>query len=51
MLIVAYSTSSVDLDPADLAEDVHRLLDDLSKRRPDRRHMVAGECMPVVDVY
>jgi HSP20 family protein len=27
------------------------LLDDLSKRRPDRRHMVAGECMPVVDVF
>jgi HSP20 family protein len=47
----AYSTSSVDLDPADLAEDVHRLLDDLAKRRPDRRHVVAGECMPVVDVF
>lgn len=51
MRVGAYSTNSVDLDPADLAEDVHRLLDDLSKRRPDRRHMVAGECMPVVDVY
>jgi HSP20 family protein len=47
----AYSTSPLELDPADLAEDVHRLLDDLSKRRPDRRHMVAGECMPVVDVF
>ncbi len=47
----AYTTSSMELDPADLAEDVHRLLDDLSRRRPDRRHMVAGECMPVVDVY
>ena len=47
----AYSTSSVDLDPSDLAEDVQRLLDDLSRRRPDRRHMVAGECMPVVDVF
>lgn len=47
----AYSTSSVDLDPADLAEDVHRLLDDLSRRRPDRRHVVTGECMPVVDVF
>jgi len=46
----AYSTSSVDLDSADLAEDVHRLLDDLSRRRPDRR-VVAGECMPVVDVF
>ena len=37
--------------PADLAEDVHRLLDELAKRRADRRHVVAGECMPVVDVF
>ena len=41
----------MELDPADLAEDIHRLLDDLSRRRPDRRHMVAGECMPGVDVF
>jgi len=41
----------MDLDPADLAQDVHRLFDDLAKRRPDRRHVVAGECMPVVDVF
>ena len=34
----AYSTSSMELDPADLAEDVHRLLDDLSRRRPAIRH-------------
>jgi len=47
----AYSTGSMDLDPADLADDVHRLFEDLSKRRADRRHMVAGECMPVVDVF
>jgi HSP20 family protein len=47
----AYSTSSVDLDPADLAEDVQRLFDDLARRRADRRHMVAGECMPLVDVF
>ena len=45
------SGSSLDLDPADLAQDVHRLLDDLAKGRPDRRHVVAGECMPVVDVF
>lgn len=37
--------------PADLAEDVHRLLDDLARRHPERRHVVAGECMPVVDVF
>lgn len=41
----------MDLDPADLAQDVHRLFEDLAKRRPDRRHVVAGECMPVVDVF
>lgn len=47
----ARPTSSMELNPAELADDVHRLLDDLSKRRPDRRHMVAGECMPGVDVF
>ena len=41
----------MDPDPADLAQDVHRLLEDLARRRPDRRHVVAGECMPVVDVF
>jgi len=38
-------------ESADLSEDVHRLLDDLARRRPDRRQLVAGECMPVVDVF
>ena len=47
----AYTSSSMDLDPADLAEDVRRLFDDLSKRHPDRRPIVTGECMPVVDVF
>ena len=37
--------------PADLTQDVQRLLDDLAKGRPDRRHVVTGECMPVVDVF
>ncbi len=41
----------MDLDPADVAEDVHRLFEDLARRRPDRRHVVAGQCMPVVDVF
>ena len=41
----------MDLDPGVLADDVRRLFDDLARRRPDRRHMVAGECMPVVDVF
>lgn len=46
----SYSTGAMD-QPADLAEDVHRLLDDLARRRPEQRHMVSGECMPVVDVF
>ena len=37
--------------PDGLSADVHRLLDDLARGRPDRRHVVAGECMPVVDVF
>jgi len=49
--MVAFSSSSMDLDPADLTQDVQRLFEDLARRRPDRRHVVAGECMPVVDVF
>jgi len=37
--------------PVDLTGDVQRLLEDLARRRPDRRQLVAGECMPVVDVF
>lgn len=48
--MAAFSSGSMD-QPADLSADVHRLLDDLAKRRSDRRHVVAGECMPVVDVF
>ncbi|HYE87155.1 MAG TPA: Hsp20/alpha crystallin family protein [Vicinamibacterales bacterium] len=44
------STGPID-QPADLTDDVHRLLDDLARRRPDKRQLVAGECMPVVDVF
>lgn len=47
----AFSSSSIDLDPVDLAQDVQRLFEDLARRRPDRRHVVSGECMPVVDVF
>jgi HSP20 family protein len=41
----------MDRDTADLAEDVRRLFEDLASRRPDRRHVVAGECLPLVDVF
>lgn len=49
--MAAFSSSALDQHPADLAEDVQRLFEDLARRRPDRRHVVAGECMPVVDVF
>jgi HSP20 family protein len=48
--MATFSSGSMD-QPEDLAQDVHRLLEDLARRRPDRRHVVAGECMPVVDVF
>lgn len=48
---MAFTGTSVESDPADLAQDVRRLFDDLAARRPERRHVVAGECRPLVDVF
>lgn len=48
---MAAFSSSMDIDPTDLAQDVQRLFEDLARRRADRRHVVSGECMPVVDVF
>ena len=48
--MAAYSSGAMD-QPADLSDDVHRLLADLARSRPDKRQLVAGECMPVVDVF
>lgn len=47
----AFSSVPVEADSAELPLNVQRLFDDLAKRRPDRRHVVAGECMPVADVF
>ena len=41
----------ISTDVGDLSQEVRRLFDDLSKRRPDRRHVVSGECMPLLDVF
>lgn len=41
----------VSTDVGDLGQEVRRLFEDLAKRRPDRRHMVSGECMPLLDVF
>jgi HSP20 family protein len=48
---MAAFSSSMDLDPADLAQDVHRLFEDLARHRPEQRPVVSGQCMPVVDVF
>ena len=48
---MAFTGTSVESDPADLAQDVQRLFEDLAASRPERRHVVAGECMPLVDVF
>ena len=34
-----------------LAGDVGRLFEDLAARRSGRRHVVTGECVPLVDVF
>jgi HSP20 family protein len=43
-------SSSMGPEPAGLAQDVHRLFEDLIRSRPDCRS-VAGECVPLVDVF
>src|SRR5687768_15893541 len=41
----------VSTDVGDLTHEVRRLFEDLARRRPDRRHMVSGECLPLLDVF
>ena len=41
----------VSTDVGDLGQEVRRLFEELGRRRPERRHMVSGECMPLQDVY
>lgn len=38
-------------DVGDVASDVRRLFEDLSKQRPDRRHQITGECLPLLDAF
>lgn len=41
----------VSTDVGDLSQEVRRLFEDLARRRPERRHMVSGECLPLLDVF
>lgn len=38
-------------DVGDVSADVRRLFDDLLKQRPERRHQITGECLPLLDVF
>jgi HSP20 family protein len=41
----------VSTDVGDLAQEVRRLFEDLARQRPNRRHVVTGECLPLLDVF
>jgi HSP20 family protein len=40
----------VSTDVGDIGHEIRRLFEDLARRRPERRHVVAGECLPLLDV-
>jgi HSP20 family protein len=41
----------VSTDVGDLSQEIRRLFEELNRRRPDRRPLVSGECMPLQDVF
>jgi HSP20 family protein len=41
----------ISTDVGDLGHEVRRLFEELARRRPERRQMVSGECMPLQDVF
>jgi HSP20 family protein len=41
----------VSSDVGDVAADVRRLFDELTRQRPSRRHQITGECLPLLDVF
>ncbi len=41
----------VSTDVGDLGQEVRRLFEELNRRRPNRRPLVSGECMPLQDVF
>jgi HSP20 family protein len=50
-LMTPISRVLISTDVGDLGQEVRRLFDELGRRRPERRHMVSGECMPLQDVF
>jgi HSP20 family protein len=48
---MSISRMLVSTDVGDLGQEVRRLFEDLGRRRADRRHVVSGECVPLLDVF
>jgi HSP20 family protein len=41
----------ISMDVGDLGQEVRRLFEELARKRPERRQIVSGECMPLQDVF
>ncbi len=41
----------VSSDVGDVSPDVRRLFEELARQRPERRHQLTGECLPLLDVF
>ena len=41
----------ISTDVGDLGNEVRRLFDEIGRRRPERRHLISGECLPLQDVF
>ena len=41
----------ISMDVGDLGHDVRRLFEELGRGRPERRHLISGECVPLQDVF
>ncbi len=38
-------------DVGDVSPDVRRLFEELARQRPERRHQLTGECLPLLDAF
>ena len=41
----------ISTDVGDVSTDVRRLFEELARQRPERRHQITGECLPLLDVF
>ena len=41
----------ISADVGDVSSDVRRLFEELARQRPERRHQISGECLPLLDVF